>query len=147
MNRSLIMGWSEELRKPQKGFLCVCFGVCLSVIKLQVTIFDPGTYLFGNMLFLETIICFKSIDYTESIFMSRFSISPGRLDVLIGHIHEVVLHCFGLLLSVQMSKYVLNIGENLFYCLLFYFMLRLSVFRKYISLNCNMKDKCTFSNI
>ena len=29
LDRSLMMGWSEELRKPWKGCLCLCFFVCL----------------------------------------------------------------------------------------------------------------------
>ena len=34
LDRSLMMGWSEELRKPWKGCLCLCFFVCLSVCLL-----------------------------------------------------------------------------------------------------------------
>ena len=47
LDRSLIMGWREVTPKALKGLLSVvtlvsvCLYVCLYVIKLQVTVFDP----------------------------------------------------------------------------------------------------------
>ena len=52
LDRSLMTDWSEELRKPWKDCLCLCFSVCLSVNTLQFTIFNTATLFFENMVFM-----------------------------------------------------------------------------------------------
>ena len=36
----------DNYESPERASLCLCFFVCLSVTKLQVTVFDPVTYFF-----------------------------------------------------------------------------------------------------
>ena len=53
------MGWSEELRKPWKGCLCLCFFVCLSVNTLQVS-FRPSNpaefkFVWYNIFFTDQL--------------------------------------------------------------------------------------------
>ena len=56
LDRSLMMGWSEELRKPWKGCLCLCFFVCVCVCLCVCYQATDHSFRPSNLIFWKYVL-------------------------------------------------------------------------------------------